>query len=59
MGDTIWQLVIGVIIVAIIFTLVRPGSPSGSAITQISDALASLIGTATEYNVNSGGTTNG
>jgi hypothetical protein len=54
-GDTIWQLIIGAIIVAIIFTLVRPGAPAGTAIAQLSAALAGLITSATEYNINTGG----
>jgi hypothetical protein len=49
MADQIWQLIIGAAIMGIIFMLVRPGAPSGKAITDTSNALSSLISTATQY----------
>jgi hypothetical protein len=54
----LWELVTGVIIIAIIFMLVRPGSPAGTAVTDLSEALAALVGTATGY-TSSSGTTGG
>jgi len=47
--DDIWQFVIGVIIVAIVFMLARPGSPAATAIEDVSKALAGLVRTATDY----------
>lgn len=55
--DTIWQVVIGVVIVAVIYMLVRPNSPAGDAVKQVSDALSNIIHTATSYSVNSPGVT--
>lgn len=43
----IWELVAGVFLLAILFMLVRPGSPAGQAVGDVSNALASLISTAT------------
>jgi hypothetical protein len=51
MNDTVWQLIIGSIILAIIFTLVRPGAPAAAAITDVTNALSGLIGTTTDYQV--------
>lgn len=51
MNDSVWQLIIGSIILAIIFTLVRPGAPGAAAIKDVSDALSGLIGTTTDYQV--------
>lgn len=56
-GDTIWQVIIGAVIVAIIFTLVRPNSPGASAISQISTALEDIIHTTTSYSVSNPGVT--
>jgi hypothetical protein len=56
MGDTVWSVLIGVIILAIIFMLVRPNSPTLQAVNDISDSLAALISTATNnYGGNSSG----
>lgn len=49
--DAIWQFLIGVIILAIIFMLARPGSPTAAAIQDVSDALSGLVRTATDYSV--------
>lgn len=51
-AKTVWEIITGTVIVAIIFMLVRPGSPAASAIKQISDALQSLVTTATGYTGN-------
>lgn len=44
-GDAIFW----VIVVAIIFSLVRPGSKSGQAVVDVTDALAAVVGLATGY----------
>lgn len=44
-----WDLAFFVIIAAIVYSLVRPGSPAGSAAVAIGDLLEGLIGTATGY----------
>ena len=49
MSDTAWQLITGAIIVAVVYMLVRPGSPASTAIEQVSSALAATIATATQY----------
>lgn len=38
-----------VVVVAIIFSLVRPGSKAGQAVVAVTDALASVVGLATGY----------
>lgn len=47
--DTIWQFIIGVMVVAIVFMLVRPGSPAALAIKDVSTALSGLVQTATDH----------
>jgi hypothetical protein len=49
--DDVWQFIIGAIIVAIIYMLVRPGAPAAAAVQDVSTALAGLIKTATDYNI--------
>lgn len=49
MIDNVWQLVIGVMIVAVIFMLVRPGSPASVAIKDVTTALSGLVQTATGH----------
>lgn len=58
-GDLTWELVTGAIIVAVIYMLVRPGSPAASAVEQVSAALSALVATATQYQYNPGGSTSG
>lgn len=41
------SLVTGVIIIAVVFVLVRPGSQGPSLVTNVSTGLKNLIGTAT------------
>lgn len=55
-SETIWMAIIGILIVAILFMLVRPGSPAAQAVTDVSGALAALVAISTD---NFGGTTNG
>lgn len=45
LGDMIFWL----LIVAIVFSLVRPGSKGAAALISITDGLAAVIGTATGY----------
>lgn len=57
MSDTIWAILIGAVMLAILVMLVRPNSPAVTAITTVSDALAALISVSvSNYN---GGKTNG
>lgn len=43
----IWIFLIGVIYVAILYALVRPGSPAAGAVNTVSNALAAVVATAT------------
>jgi hypothetical protein len=50
-SDTIWAVLIGVVMLAALFMLVRPGSPTVAAINAIGDGLADLVGVTTNnYN---------
>lgn len=49
MKDTIWEVLVGVFIVAVVYMLVRPGSPAAKAVADVSNALAAMISTATQY----------
>lgn len=49
MKDEIWQFIVGVMIVAVVFMLVRPGSPAAVAIKDVSTALSGLVQTATGH----------
>jgi hypothetical protein len=44
--QTAWSLLMAVFMIAIMFMLVRPGSPAAGAVKDVSDALAGMIGTA-------------
>ena len=44
------EFLIGAIYVAIVYSLVRPGSPATSVITTITQALTGVIGSATGSN---------
>jgi dolichol kinase len=46
---TIASAVFWVIILALIFSLVRPGSKAGTALVVVTDALAAVIGQVTGY----------
>ena len=46
---SVLDLLYWVIIVAIIFSLARPGSKAGIAIVAVTDALAAVIGLSTGY----------
>jgi len=49
MSDTVWQLITGAVVIAIIFMLVRPNSPGPKFVEDISNAFASIIKTATGF----------
>ncbi len=49
-GDLTWHIIVGLFIIAITFMLVRPGAPAARAVTDVSNALASLVKQATQYN---------
>lgn len=44
------QFLIGVIYLAIVYTLVRPGSPAATVIKTTSNALVGVVGSTTGYN---------
>jgi hypothetical protein len=48
-SDQVWNILTYVIVLAIIFMLVRPGSPSVDVIKQTGDFLSSLVKTTTGY----------
>jgi hypothetical protein len=49
MSDDIWQFLVGVMIVAVVFMLARPGSPAAVAIKDVTTALSGLVQTATGH----------
>lgn len=57
----IWQVITAAIILAVIFMLVRPGSPAATAVKDVSDALQALVKTSTGFTVqeSAGGHTGG
>lgn len=52
MSKYVWEYLTGVAVLAIVYMLVRPGSPAAQAVKDISDALQTLIRTSTSYNFN-------
>lgn len=44
-----WDLAFWIIAVAILASVVRPGSKAGAAIVAVTDAMAAVIGVATGY----------
>jgi cbb3-type cytochrome oxidase subunit 3 len=46
-GDTIWMILIGVVMLAVLYMIVRPGSPAAKAIADVADALTALVATST------------
>lgn len=44
-----WDLLFWIIVVAIVASVVRPGSKAASAIAAITDAVAAVVGEATGY----------
>lgn len=45
----VWEVLIGALYLAIVFAVVRPGSPAASAVSQISNALVGVVQTVTGY----------
>ena len=56
LGALAGELLIGVIYIAIVYALVRPGSPAAGAVTTISNLMIGLVGSVTGSN-NFGGIT--
>lgn len=46
----IGEFLIGVVYLAIVYAVVRPNSPAGTAIQSIGNALVGVVGSATGYN---------
>jgi hypothetical protein len=55
----LWDYLTGVILVAIIYSLVRPGSQASAAVGDVSTALIALVGAATGYQATTGATAGG
>jgi hypothetical protein len=55
-SDTVWMILTAIVMVAVLFMLVRPGSPALQAVKDVSNALTTLIQISTS---NFGGATNG
>lgn len=51
MKDTLWELLVGVFIVAVVFMVARPGAPAAQAVSNISGALEELVKQATHYSI--------
>lgn len=58
-GDIATEILVGIMIVAVMFMLVRPGSPVNAAISQVSGALSALVATATQYQAGGNSGTSG
>lgn len=43
MSDLIWRVVAGVLVLAILFVLVRPGSQAGQAVKDLGGAMTKLV----------------
>jgi len=50
-----WDLAFWIIIVAVIMSLVRPGSKGGQFVVDVTSAFAAVVGTATGYLQRGGG----
>lgn len=51
----LWDALTGIVIVGIIYSLVRPGSPAAAAVADIGTALIAVVGAATGYQATSTG----
>jgi hypothetical protein len=49
-----WDALFWAFIVAIVFSLVRPGSKAGAAVVAVTDAIAAVVGMATGYTLRGG-----
>lgn len=47
--STIGEILIGVVFLAIVFTLVRPKSPAAAVVKTLSTALIGVVGSTTGY----------
>lgn len=56
MTRTLTEFLVGVLFLAIIYSLVRPGSPAANVVQTISTALVAVVGSATGYNQSGGPT---
>lgn len=44
-----WDFAFWIVIAALIYSLVRPGAPTGEAVRLLGDLMVGLVGTATGY----------
>lgn len=49
MGDAFWSKAFWVIVIAIIYLMVRPGSKAGQAAVSVVNAFAATVGKATGF----------
>lgn len=56
-SELFWEILIGILILAVIYMIVRPGAPINAAITGIGNALQAIVQTATQYDASATGTT--
>ena len=49
MTKTLGEFAVGVLYIAILYALVRPGSPAAAVVKTVSDALIGIVGNATGY----------
>lgn len=54
MSTTTWDILAATIVIAIIYMLVRPGSPAKQAVDDVSNALSNLLLVATGWNPHGG-----
>ena len=47
MADLAWSLVVGILVIAILYVLVRPGSAASTAVSEIGKSMVSLVSLAT------------
>ncbi len=48
-SDTTWSVLTGVLVVALVYMLVRPGSKAATAVTAVSSAMVALVGNVTGF----------
>lgn len=49
MSDHIWSGIIGALVVALVYMLVRPGSKAATAVTVVGDAMGAVVGSVTGW----------
>jgi hypothetical protein len=52
--NVVTEVVVGAVYLAILYALVRPGSPASAVVKTISSALVAVVGSATGYNQTEG-----